>query len=314
VDLPLSLTRALESPCLSCPSSPCCNLLKLHTLDFKTIEDVDFGLYLLNFEGLLLQMDISGTRAHVYLQQACRHLDHATGFCRVHRTPEQPSICVHYNEYNCSYRRHMVDDVDQEVPLVDHDRMAWFASHLTYDDAGCIGYFPDGEAMVDAFASMPLGRHAAEQRTNPPKRLIATIQDSCDGCEAWCCKTLVFERPVPTTASKVDEFKYCLGFPSIEVGVTDQGWNVLVHTTCRHLKADRCSIFGMDYRPRVCQEIDAVGCQYRIKLGTPRPEGFVTVDRDTFSVVAESIVFDDLGQVLAVPPVEELRRRLEPRT
>jgi hypothetical protein len=313
-DLALSLTQALESPCLSCPTSPCCNLLKLHTMDFETVEDVDFGLYLLNFEGLLLQMDISGTRAHVYLQQACRHLDPATGFCRVHRAPEQPSICVHYNEYKCSYRRHMIDDVDPEVPLVDHGRMVWYASQLTFDDSGRIDAFPDAESMLGAFGSMPLGRDAAHPGAQPTKRLIATIQDSCDGCEAWCCRTVVFERPVPTTASQVDEFKYCLGFPSVELGVSDQGWSLLVHTTCRHLQSNRCSIFGMEARPRLCQEIDAVGCQYRVKLGTPRPEGFVTLGLEKFSALTDSIVFDELGGVLAVPPVEELRPRIEAAT
>jgi Fe-S-cluster containining protein len=312
VDLPLSLTQARESPCLSCPTSPCCNLLKLHTVDFKTVEDVDFGLYLLNFEGLILQMDISGTRAHVYLQQACRHLDSSTGFCRVHRTSEQPSICVHYNEYKCSYRQHMIDDVDSEVPLVDHDRMLWYASHLTIHDSGRIDGFPDGEAMVAAFASMPLDRDSAQPHPKPPKRLIATIEDSCEGCAAWCCRTLLFERPIPTTASQVDEFKYCLGFPSVELGVTDHGWNLLVHTTCRHLQANRCSIFGMDTRPKLCQSIDAVDCQYLAKLGTARPEGFVTLGLERFSALADSIVFDEVGRVVAVPPVEELRPRIEP--
>jgi hypothetical protein len=249
----------------------------------------------------------------VYLQQACRHLDTSTGFCRVHRTPEQPSICIHYNEYKCSYRRHMIDDVDPEVPLVDHARMSWYASHLTADESGRIDNYPDGAAMVAAFASMPLGLHAAKRRLSPPKHLIASFQDSCDGCEAWCCKTLLFERPVPTNASQVDQFKYCLGFPSVEVGVTDHAWTVLVHTTCRHLEANRCSIFGTDIRPRLCQEIEAVGCQYRMNLGTLRPEGFVTVSLDNFSVLAESIVFDELGRVLAVPPVEELRQRVEQR-
>jgi hypothetical protein len=124
---------------------------------------------------------------------------------------------------------------------------------------------------------------------------------------------LLFERPPPTDASELDEFKYCLGFPSIEIGITDHGWNILIHTTCRHLQANRCSVFGLGSRPRLCQEIDAVGCHYRINLGTPRPDGFVAVGLDNFSVLSESIVFDQLGHVVAVPSVEVLRQRIEQR-
>lgn len=308
VDIPLSFRQALASPCLSCPTSPCCNLLKLDTIDFKAYTDVDYAVYLVNFDGILLQMDISGTRAHVYFEQACRFLDRSNGFCGVHRTSEQPAICIHYNEYKCSYRDHMMSDLDPDVPLVDRGRMAWFASQVQFDDSGAIRRFPAGDEMLRAFASMPLERNLVEPRTQP-ERLVATLQDSCDGCAAYCCKTLVFERKVPADASKVDEFKYCLGFPSVEVGVMDDAWAVLVRTTCRHLDHDRCSVFGTDRRPARCSELEARGCNYRLNLGTPKPEGFLRVSRERFPLLTGSIVFDELGQVVAIPPVEMLRQK-----
>jgi hypothetical protein len=68
----------------------------------------------------------------------------------------------------------------------------------------------------------------------------------------------------------------------------------------------------MDTRPKLCQSIDAVDCQYLAKLGTVRPEGFVTLGLERFSALADSIVFDEVGRVVAVPPVEKLRPRIEP--
>lgn len=310
VDIPLSFRQALASPCLSCPTSPCCNLLKLETIDFETYADVDYAVYLLNFDGMLLQMDISGTRAHAYFEQSCRFLDRSNGFCGVHATPEQPAICVHYNEYKCSYREHMMSDLDHDVPLVDRARMEWYAAQVEYDDSGAIDRFPSGDEMLKAFAVMPLDRRRVDPPIRP-ERLVATLHDSCDGCPAYCCKTLVFERKVPEDASKVDEFKYCLGFPSVELGVMDDGWALLVRTTCRHLELDRCAVFGTDQRPSRCSQIEARGCHYRLNLGTPRPDGFLRVARERFPLLAGSIVFDELGRVVAIPPVELLRRMFE---
>jgi hypothetical protein len=313
VEIPLTYQQALASPCLSCPTSPCCNLLKLDTIDFGTYADVDYAVYLLNFDGILLQMDISGRRAHVYLEQSCRFFDRSNGFCGVHRTPEQPAICIHYNEYKCSYRDHMMLDLDQDVPLVDRNRMGWYVAAVQYDDSGVICRLPGGEEMLRAFASIPLDRERVEPPAQP-ERLVARLHDSCEGCPAYCCKTLVFDRGVPSDASKVDEFKYCLGFPSVELGVMDDGWALLVRTTCRHLELDRCSVFGTGQRPSRCSQIEAQGCQYRMNLGTPGPEGFLRVSREQFSLLAGSIIFDELGDVVAVPPVELLRQMFEQRT
>lgn len=52
-------------------------------------------------------------------------------------------------------------------------------------------------------------------------------------------------------------------------------------------------------------------CSYRGHFGVPRPDDIVRLRREHFGVVADSIVFDDLGRIVAIPPIEILRDRLE---
>jgi hypothetical protein len=86
---------------------------------------------------------------------------------------------------------------------------------------------------------------------------------------------------------------------------------VIVHTTCRHLEAHRCSVFGTDERPLRCGYYDALSCSYRRHFGVPQPDDIVRVNRDQFQVVVESIVFDELGRTLAIPPMDVLANRIE---
>jgi hypothetical protein len=234
----------------------------------------------------------------------------------------------------CGYRHRMVVEVDSERPLVDAQRMAWVADHLVFDDERRVVGTPVWEEMLEAFGSMPLVRQQAPIPQPDPvleewrsivlseKRPVTAVRpvhhygdaeviDPCHGCEAYCCKVLIFNRGLPTEASQLEFLRYCLGFPAVEVGVADDGWALIVHTTCRHLDGNRCSVFGTDQRPLKCGYYDAITCRYRGHFGTPRPDDILRVRREQFGIVADSLVFDDLGRVVAVPPVAVLRDRLE---
>jgi hypothetical protein len=270
----------------------------------------------------------------VYFHQPCGYLDVPTGLCTVHGTSTQPSICTHYNDHSCGYRRRMTVDVDPVRPLVDRHRMAWYADQLSFDEARRVVATPDWDDVQEAFRSMPLERRQAP--IPPPDPVIEewrsltlsrkssqtelrgmhrysdpAVSDPCQGCGAWCCKTLLFSRDRPTEISQLDFFRYCLGFPGVEVGVADDGWALIVRTTCRHLVDNRCSVFGLDERPLKCSYYDALKCKYRVHLGTPRPEEIVRVSLGQFEVLAEAAVFDDTGRIVGLPSVDVLRDLLE---
>ncbi len=329
----LTYRQAREAPCLTCQTSPCCTHLAISDFPLENLMAVDQAFYLLNFEGIIAGLDRSW-KVQIYLQQACRYLGPESGLCTVHSTPLQPPICVQYNAQSCGYRHRMTVEVDSERPLVDAERMAWVADHLVFDDERRVVATPAWEEMLEAFRSMPLHRQRApvpepdpvlqewreiilsEKGSEAAPRSVhhfgdAQVTNPCQGCEAYCCKVLVFNRGLPIEASQLEFLRYCLGFPAVEVGVADDGWALIVHTRCRHLDGNRCSVFGTDERPLQCSYYDAVGCGYRGHFGTPRPEDILRIRREHFELVADSLVFDNVGRVVAIPPVAVLRDRLE---
>ncbi len=332
---PLTYREAMEPPCLDCATSPCCTHLLLRDFQINTIMDVDYATFLLNFEGIVLGLQ-SDRKVDVYLHQPCGYLDVDSGLCQVHDTGLQPAVCVHYKSHTCSYRHVFATDLHHDKPLLDWRRMEWLAEQIAFDEDRNVIGFPEWDAVMEAFAQLPTERRPAERRGPDPvleqwRSIVlspkpdpdetgdsgsfhrfsdAAVTDPCEGCGAWCCKTLVFDRGTPTDASQVEFLRYCIGFPNVEVGVADNGWAVIVHTTCRHLSGNRCSVYGRPERPLKCGYYDALSCAYRGHFGVPTPEDVVRVARHQFPVVADSIVFDDLGRIVAIPPLHIMRERV----
>jgi hypothetical protein len=329
----LTYRQARESPCTSCTTSPCCTYLLLGDFQIDTVLDVDHAGYLLNFEGIVLGLD-RNRKIEVYFHQPCGYLDVPSGLCTVHSTPVQPAVCVHYNAHSCGYRRRMLVEVHADRPLIDRPRLVWLAERVVFDEHRQVVAVPDWDEMLAAFASMPLDRRPAPAPEPDPiveewRSIVLSrkgsdgqsptvrrygdreVTNPCRGCGAWCCQTLVFNRGLPGDASQLEFLRYCVGFPGVEIGVAADTWAVIVRTRCRHLENDRCSVFGTDERPLQCGYYDALSCEYRGHFGVPRPDDIVRVSREQFGVVADSIVFDDLGRIVAIPPVDTLRNRLE---
>jgi len=330
----LSHREARQPPCLSCTTSPCCTYLLLSTIEFNTLLDVDHATFLLNFDGIVLALGTAGRTAQVYWHQSCGFLDVPNGLCTVHSSPIQPAVCVQYNAHSCGYRQAFTTDTHPEHPLLDRERMAWMAERMVFGDDRRVVSVPGWDEVLEAFGSMPMERRPApppepdpmieEWRSivlspkgsdsdGRPLRHFADpqVSDPCQGCGAWCCKALVFNRGLPGDAAQLEFLRYCLGFPGVELGVSADSWAVIVRTTCRHLEGNRCTVFGTNERPLKCGYYDALGCGYRGHFGVPRPDDIVRVRREQFGVVADSLVFDNLGRIVAIPPLELLRDRLE---
>lgn len=81
----------------------------------------------------------------------------------------------------------------------------------------------------------------------------------------------------------------------------------------RSIKGNRCSVYGRPERPILCGYYDALKCQYKPRFGQPRPNGFLRVRLEHFDWLAECFTFDEAGSILAMPPVDDVRRHLEAR-
>lgn len=324
----LGYEQALESPCATCSEAPCCTHLPLHTFTVTNLLELDHARYLLNFDGIVLGISAGGEWS-VYYHRACRFLDLSTSGCTLHDTDDQPEICVHYNPYRCWYKRVLSVPAHPEFVRVDLTRMAWILERIEFDDDRTIIAVPGWEEMVATFATMPLATTEAQPLPADPVAEEWTavvlgqrpptesgewthadppVADPCTGCDAYCCTTLVFPQAAPTSYANLDYLKFCLGFPGVEVGVSDGAtWNVMVRTSCRHLEGGRCAVYGQPERPLLCRYYDETKCTYRIEIGETRPQGFIRLRLEHFDALASAFAFDDAGAVVERPPADALR-------
>lgn len=331
----LSYKEVLTSPCHSCPTSPCCTYLPLHTFNIRNILELDHAIYLLNFDRIELGLSASGNWS-VYYRYPCRFLNRTEFTCSIHNTPEQPQICVNYNPYRCWYKRVLTKSVSDEFLRIDRQRMEYIIPLLAFDESGNILEIPNWETLVEGIAKLP--REPNSQPSDPPsedpvtetwKQLVlnpesgvaetekaytyAALGEPCSGCQAYCCKTLVFPQALPIHTTNLDFLKFCLGFPGIELGIADDTWSIVVKTTCRHLQDNCCSVYGKSERPLLCKYYDAWKCTYKPHFGTPRPGKFLRVQLEQFQWLTESFSFDENGTIVQFPPIEAIRIYIEER-
>ncbi len=332
-EIRLTHKEALESPCASCPTSPCCTHLPLHTFKITNMFELDHAAYLLNFDHIELGLSASGEWS-VYYCYPCRFLDRQDFSCTVHNIPTQPQICAHYNPYNCWYKRVFTRSISDEFLRIDRSRLEFVASQIAFDEFRNIADVPDWATLREGIAALPLA--PKPQPSAPPagdpvvetwQKMVINLEEPetqngnvcsyealanpCEGCEAYCCKTLVFPQSAPGHLTNLDFFRFCLGFPGIELGISDDSWSLVVKTTCRHLEENRCNIYGQPERPLICKYYDAWKCTYKINFGLPRPPDFLRVRLEQFEWLADCFKFDQNGTIIQFPDTETIRDKIE---
>jgi len=324
VETRLSLAEARRSPCLTCSTTPCCTHLPVHTFQMTTLMDLDEARFLLNFDGIELGVSSSGEWS-VYYGRPCRFLDTDAGLCTIHATEQQPQICRTYNPYTCWYRRAFGGASDEFV-WVDRAALDRIGEQVVLDEHRTIVEVPSWDDLLASAAPPPPPPLAAGPRAVPltlgPTRLRSSTADAaasrdapaappepaartyddlrhpCDDCGAYCCTRLVFAKPRPRTHVELDFWRFCLGFPGVEVGIGGDAWSLIVETTCRHLDgAGRCSVYGEPERPLRCSYYDEWKCAYKPRFsGTDT--GFHRMGLDEFDTFLGTLTFDDAGRVL----------------
>lgn len=335
-DLPesrLTLQEALTSPCRACATAPCCTHLPLHAFQITNLTELDHAIYVSNFDHIELGLSATGEWS-IYYCYPCRFLNQQDFVCDVHNKSEQPKICVSFSPYHCWYRRVFTRSVVSDFIRIDRQRLDFIISHVVFNEARDIVQVPDWGTMVEGVTSLPLefDSNGSEPPGEDPiinlwKELAVNkssmpsdgndaysydmLNDPCDACQAHCCKTLVFPQGLPIAISNLDYFRFCLGFPGVELGITDDVWSIIVRTTCQYLQDNRCSIYGKPERPLLCKYYDAWKCTYKIQFGLPRPPGFLRVGLEQFKWLTECFKFDQDGIVVGLPSVDMLRSRIE---
>lgn len=332
----LSYVEALASPCATCSSSPCCSYLPLQTFAVGNLVDFSYAGYLLNFERIRLGINRSYDWSAYYVMP-CGFLDRTTFACTIHGTDAQPHICRNYNPYSCWYKRALTDSVSDEFLLVDRSRYAYLRDHVRFDELRQLTSMPSFDALAEAFVdlsdppvsaaeppiadpafegwtSVILGRPSSAAATAPrrdePVR-FGDVEEPCQDCSAPCCDTLTFAQSHPTTAAALDYLRFCLGFPGVELAVTDGGWWLVVKSPCQHLDGGRCGIFDSPERPLQCRYYEALKCTYKPEFGETRPGGVVRARLDQFDALLDCVRLDGSGNVTDIAPVPVIRERIE---
>lgn len=327
----LTFNQASESPCASCPTTPCCAYLPLGRINLETLAEVDHARFLLNFDRIELGLFRTG-RWELFYRAPCRFLDSDRGACLIHDRPEQPRICRHYNPYRCWYKSVLTGAVADGFLRVDRRRLEALLPLLVFDGQGRLVDVPDWAALRNVWDPLPLpawpiegdfpgedpvdrtwregALRGGDDRTTA-STTYAELADPCAGCEAWCCRALLIPHGIPATASNLDFLRFMIGFPGVSMGVTDEGWQIIIRAICRHLAGGRCAVFGQPERPLECRYLDAWGCVPRTRLGRPRPPGYLRLNLEHFDTLAAMTAFDADGRITALPGANALRERIE---
>ncbi len=285
-------------------------MLPLQTFALISLSDVDYALYLLNFDNIELGVSADGSWS-AYYRQSCRFLDPDTFGCRLHGTPDKPHVCVQYNPFSCFYRKAFGDGgADAAYLRIDRQRMQIVADSLVYDTARNIVGAPTIESLAEAFSDLPLDDAVVPAEDPPMPGWVGAAADPtapCDSCAAHCCTTLMFPIGAPAHVSSLDYLRFALGFPGTEVVVVDDQWQLAVRSQCRHLDGGRCGAFGSDERPLRCSFYDAWTCSYRPVFDGTGAASTARLRLEDFPVLAEACSFNPDGTAAVVPVAEDLR-------
>ena len=338
-----SYEASLASPCLSCSTSPCCTHLPIHNFRVSSFGDLNYAGYLLNFAHLRLAIGRNGDWS-VYYAYPCRFLDRTSFTCSLHDTPEQPRVCANYNPYGCWYRKTFASADSPELLLIDRARFAVLTGLLRFDEHQRLVDAPDFDLVREAVSGVLVApdedtepdvaipsladpafddsianvrtKAAADTAIGPVAVTLISAADAgsnspCDGCSAPCCETLVFPQGVPSAASGFDWFRFCLGFPGIELSISQDQWSLVLKTRCQHLQDGRCSIYGKPERPLFCRYYDEWKCTYRIEFGSTPPPTTFRVRLDQYDALLDCFDLDVTGNVVGMSAHDAMRAHVE---
>jgi Fe-S-cluster containining protein len=335
----LSWGDALASPCATCATTPCCTHLTLHEFEVDGLTDLDYARYVLNFERLVVGIT-HDDRWHVYYRYPCRNLDRDTRRCTVHDTAAQPDVCKSFSPYACWYKASYDGPASDTLIQIDRNRLDWILARSRFRDDRSLEGLPSTDAMRAAFATLPAiedpDRTVDEIERDPiydrwrasairggddgdgddaagAEHSFRALADPCQGCGAPCCTTLMFPQRPPATRAQVDYFRYALGFPGVELAVSNAGWALAIRSRCRHLDGTRCGVYGTDQRPLLCAYYDAHKCGYKQPFGRIRPPSFVRVRHAEYDAVIDLLRFDERGFSTRVPGPDQVREAVEAR-
>lgn len=83
----------------------------------------------------------------------------------------------------------------------------------------------------------------------------------CEFCTAKCCRYFALPIDLPETIDEWEFVRWYLLHDAATVFQDEGSWYLLVHTTCKHLRADNlCGIY--ETRPQICRDYTTENCEF----------------------------------------------------
>jgi Fe-S-cluster containining protein len=289
--------------------------------------------YYLNFRSIEICLSADGEWT-VYYNYPCRFFDTKKSLCTLHATPQKPGICVNYNPYYCFYKKIAKTRHHSNLGTlwINRERMDFLKSHVYFDEDRRVLEIPEKEKLFEELSRIPYEipnlvaapdedqaimerKQFISSETNPAGEGVLKshldLREPCKGCDSYCCQSLVFPQEKPSTYSSLDYLRYALGFPGLELGISDSRWYIIVKTTCLHLDSGRCSIHEKPGRPLICKYYNPMNCFHKSHLVEPGLNGFIRVGYEEFNWLLETYKFDDIGGIIESYDCRSFRAHIE---
>jgi Fe-S-cluster containining protein len=148
---------ANDNPCEGCPA-PCCQMQVMPWVPPRSLMSVDHIRFSLLFPDT--EMIVSSTGEFSLVKwSTCSLFNEKTCRCSVHSTPKQPLTCVHFNPYQCWYKRNFVTDgPSPDVYRLNTERYEVWVKKIEFDEDNNVVAFPSFQEAQEMLKDIPLER------------------------------------------------------------------------------------------------------------------------------------------------------------
>ncbi len=146
---------AHNNPCEGCPA-PCCQMQVMPWVPPRALMSVDHMRFSLLFPGTEFIVAATGEFSLVKWS-TCSLFNEKTCRCSVHGTPKQPLTCVHFNPFQCWYKRNFVTDgPSPDVYRLNMARYEVWVKNIEFDDDNNIKALPSFQEAQELVKDIPL--------------------------------------------------------------------------------------------------------------------------------------------------------------
>jgi Fe-S-cluster containining protein len=245
----------------------------------------------------------------IYLQRDCNFLDKTTGKCSIHGAPVQSMICKSYDAHRCWYVNAFSTEEFSTAISFNTDMLIWFEKRYKLIENNFVLDIDWDE----------LCRAAYEYKKNIIDIKPPTI-------EAWTSLTLSFKNSRadhllflppynrPKNINHYELISFRLGFPGIQLAITDTCWAFMVQTS---FNRKYLNLIQQEYYPAIGHKDGAYSFDSMMREHSPFSEAgnqWIILQRSDLETLKNLTIFDAAGRVLKTPSSSDILNALKSKS